>query len=179
MQKHITEIIKKIGEDPNRQGLEATPRRVAESYRFLTAGYQMKLKEIVNNAVFDENVQDMIIAKDIEFYSLCEHHMIPFFGKIHIGYVPEKKVIGLSKLARIGEMFSRRLQIQERLGHDIAEAIMEVLKPKGVGVVIEAQHLCMMMRGIQKQHSQTVTSTMLGLFREDSRTRSEFLQLIK
>jgi GTP cyclohydrolase I len=170
MQKQIEEILKLIGENPTRD---------TEAYKFLTSGYNQNLEKIINNAIFDEKGQDMIVQNNIEFYSLCEHHLLPFFGKIHIGYIPENKVIGLSKLPRIVEIFSRRLQIQERLSREIAETIEKTIQPKGVAVVIEAYHFCMMMRGVEKQHSKTITSTMLGLFRNDDKTRNEFLKLIK
>jgi len=179
MEELVHQMLVKLGEDPKREGLQKTPQRVTESMKFLTSGYQSSLDTVINDAIFNEDVHDMIVVKDIEFYSLCEHHLLPFTGKIHIGYIPDGKVVGLSKFPRIVDHFSRRLQIQERLGRQIAEAINEKIKPKGVGVVIEASHFCMMMRGVQKQHSKTINSTMLGLFRSDSRTRSEFLDLIK
>jgi GTP cyclohydrolase I len=166
-----------LGEDPERQGLLKTPERVANSLTWLTRGYDMDVNEVVGDAVFEQPHSSMVMVRDIEMYSLCEHHMLPFFGKTHIAYIPDGRVIGLSKLPRIVEVFARRLQIQERLTEEIAEAIQEVLNPKGVGVVIEAYHLCMMMRGVQKQNSQTVTSAVRGIFRNDARTREEFLAL--
>ena len=173
------ELLLKIGEDPAREGLLDTPDRAAKAMNFLTQGYQQNLEEVVNNAVFTVEDNHMIIVKDIELYSLCEHHMLPFFGKCHIGYIPEGKVIGVSKLARIVDLFARRLQIQERLTTQVATSIMNTVAPEGVGVVIEAQHLCMMMRGVEKQNSSMITSAMLGSFRKESSTRNEFLQLIK
>jgi len=179
MQTLIKKLLIAVGEDPKREGLLNTPARVEHSLQFLTQGYSQNLKTIVNGALFESQSDEIIILKGIEFYSVCEHHLIPFFGRCHIGYLPSKKIIGLSKLARIADMFSRRLQVQEKLTQQIAQAIEEVLQPRGVGVVMEAQHLCMLMRGVQKQDSKMVTSSMLGLFRTDARTRSEFLQLIE
>lgn len=179
MQDLITELLKHIGEDPAREGLVRTPERVEKAWKFLTQGYTRSVGDVVNDAIFEVEANHMIIVKDIEIYSLCEHHLLPFFGKCHIGYIPHGKVLGVSKLARLADLFARRLQIQERLTNQIAETIMEVLAPDGVGVVIEAQHLCMMMRGVEKQNSKMVTSAMQGSFRRDSRTREEFLQLIK
>lgn len=172
-------ILSKIGEDPNREGLLDTPDRAAKAMEFLTNGYQQKLEDVVNDAIFTVEDNHMIIVKDIELYSLCEHHMLPFFGKCHIGYIPEGKVLGVSKLARIVDLFARRLQIQERLTNEVAQSIMNTIAPEGVGVVIEAQHLCMMMRGVEKQNSNMITSAMIGSFRKDVSTRNEFLQLIK
>jgi len=170
--------IRLIGEDPQREGLVDTPQRVARAWAFLTRGYQQTLDQVVNQAVFAAEGSEMVVVKDIEFYSMCEHHMLPFFGRVHIGYIPRKKILGLSKFARIVDMYSRRLQLQERLATQIADAIVEVLEPLGVGVVIEGTHLCMMMRGVEKQQSTTVTSAMRGSFRNDQKTRSEFLSLI-
>jgi GTP cyclohydrolase I len=166
-----------LGEDPNREGLIRTPHRVAESMLWLTRGYEMDVNEIVGEAVFEEAHQSMVMVRDIELYSLCEHHMLPFFGKAHIAYIPDGRIVGLSKLPRIVEMFARRLQVQERLTEQIAIAIQDVLKPIGVGVVIEAYHLCMMMRGVEKQNSKTITSALRGAFRDDAKTRDEFLRL--
>ncbi len=179
MQKEIRSILEQIGEDPTREGLLKTPERVEKSYQFLTRGYTQKLEDVINGAIFHEECDDMVIVRDIEFYSLCEHHMLPFFGKCHIGYIPRGKVLGVSKLARITDMFARRLQLQERLGRQIADAVNQVLEPEGVGVVIEGQHLCMLMRGVQKQNSIMTTSAMLGSFRKEESTRLEFLKLIK
>ncbi len=166
-----------LGEDVDRAGLLKTPSRVAESMLWLTRGYEMNVAEIIGDAVFDEAHQSMVMVRDIELYSLCEHHMLPFFGKAHIAYIPDGRIVGLSKLPRIVEMFARRLQVQERLTEQIAIAIQDVLKPLGVGVVIEAYHLCMMMRGVEKQNSKTITSALRGSFRDDAKTRDEFLRL--
>lgn len=179
MEKLYEGILKAIGEDPKRPGLRRTPKRCSEAMRFLTSGYDEDLKTIVNGALFPADTDGMVIVKDIECYSLCEHHVLPFTGKVHVGYIPEKKMIGLSKIPRIVDMFARRLQVQERLGQQICEALQEVLKPKGIGVVIEANHFCMMMRGVEKQHSVAKTSHMHGLFKRDARTRQEFLDLIR
>lgn len=177
IEKHIEAILKAIGEDPNREGLIETPQRVARSYEKLFSGYDKNPADVVT--VFDnEGYDEMVIARDIEFYSFCEHHMIPFFGRAHIGYIPNGKIIGVSKMPRILEIFARRLQNQERLTAQVADSLMELLKPKGVGVVIEAQHLCMMSRGVEKQNSMMVTSTVRGLFKKNLNTRSEFLRLI-
>jgi GTP cyclohydrolase I len=179
MEHLITELLKHIGEDPSREGLVKTPERVAKAWGFLTQGYQKSVQDVINGAIFEVEANHMIIVKDIEVYSLCEHHLLPFFGKCHIGYIPKGKVLGVSKLARLADLFARRLQIQERLTNQIAQTVMDVLEPDGVGVVMEAQHLCMMMRGVEKQNSKMVTSAMQGSFRRDVRTREEFLQLIK
>ena len=173
------ELLVRIGEDPEREGLLNTPDRAAKAMEFLTKGYREKLEDVINDAVFTVEDNHMVIVRDIELYSLCEHHMLPFFGKCHIGYIPEGKVLGVSKLARIVDLFARRLQIQERLTNQVATSIMDTIAPEGVGVVIEAQHLCMMMRGVEKQNSCMVTSAMLGSFRNEPSTRNEFLQLIK
>ena len=179
MEELFLKLIKSIGEDPEREGLIRTPARAAEGFQFLTRGYQQNLKDLVNHAVFETETRDMIILKNIEIYSLCEHHILPFFGKCHIGYIPSDKIIGVSKLARIADMYARRLQLQERLTRQIADAIDSVLKPNGVGVVIEAQHLCTMMRGVEKQNTVMETSTMLGSFEARQSTRMEFLRLIR
>jgi GTP cyclohydrolase IA len=169
-----------IGEDPDREGLLRTPQRVATSLAWLTRGYELDVHQVINGALFDsEGATNMVMVRDIELYSLCEHHMLPFFGKVHVAYIPNGKVIGLSKIPRLIEIFSRRLQIQERLTTQIAETIQKVIQPQGVGVVIEARHLCMMMRGVEKQHSAAVTSSMLGCFRDEQETRQEFLSLIR
>ena len=175
----IEDMLRLIGEDPGREGLVRTPLRVADSLRFLTEGYAQSLEDVVGGAVFAEQYEEMVLVKDIELYSLCEHHLLPFFRKAHVAYLPNGHIVGLSKLARIVDIFARRLQVQERLTTQIAEAIDEVLQPHGVAVVIEAAHLCMMMRGIQKQNSQTLTSCMLGSFRDDEKSRAEFLELIR
>ncbi len=178
MEKIYTELIKAVGEDISREGLVDTPRRAAAAMRYLTSGYHQSLEKVLNNAIFEADTEDMVIVRNIELYSLCEHHLLPFIGKCHVGYLPSGKVIGLSKVARIVEMYSRRLQIQERLTKQIADAIQAAIDPRGVAVVIEAKHLCMMMRGVEKQNSVMTTSAMLGLFRERISTRSEFLDLI-
>ena len=175
----VRQQLELLGEDPNRDGLEKTPMRVAKAYEFLTRGYWLDPKEVLNDALFDVKSDEMVIVKDIDFYSLCEHHLLPFFGKCHIAYLPNAKVVGLSKLPRLVEVFARRLQVQERMTTDIARTIEELIKPQGVAVVIEAQHLCMAMRGVEKQNSYALTSSMLGAFRDDARTRGEFLDLIK
>ena len=173
-----SQLITGLGEDPHRPGLQDTPQRAAKALRYLTQGYQQSLDTLVNHAIFPSSTDEMVLVKDIEFYSLCEHHLLPFFGKAHIAYLPSGKVIGLSKIARIVDMFARRLQIQEELTREIAEAILTVTEARGVGVVLEARHLCMMMRGVEKQASSMKTSVMLGGFRNDGRTRDEFLSLI-
>jgi GTP cyclohydrolase I len=175
---HIHALLTAIGEDPERPALQRTPDRVHQALHWLTRGYDMKLKEVVGTGCFEEEHEEMILVRDIELYSLCEHHLLPFFGRAHVAYIPDGRLIGLSKLPRIVEMFARRLQVQERLTDQVADAVMEVLQPQGVGVVIEAAHLCMMMRGVEKQNSRTVTSAVRGVFREDPRTRAEFLRLV-
>ncbi|HEY9383147.1 MAG TPA: GTP cyclohydrolase I FolE [Gemmatimonadales bacterium] len=174
----ITRILEAIGEDPERPALKRTPERVHQALHWLTRGYEMSVKDVVGSGVFEEKHDEMILVRDIELYSLCEHHLLPFFGRAHVAYIPDGRLIGLSKLPRIVEMFARRLQVQERLTDQVADAVMEVLEPQGVGVVIEAAHLCMMMRGVEKQNSRTVTSAVRGIFRTDPRTRSEFLRLV-
>ncbi|HEV8611863.1 MAG TPA: GTP cyclohydrolase I FolE [Gemmatimonadales bacterium] len=174
----IRKLIAAIGEDPERAALKRTPDRVHKALHWLTRGYDMTLQGVVGDGVFEEEHVEMILVRDIELYSLCEHHLLPFFGRAHVAYIPDGRLIGLSKLPRIVEMFARRLQVQERMTDQIADAVMEVLNPQGVGVVIEAAHLCMMMRGVEKQNSRTVTSAVRGLFRSDPRTRSEFLRLV-
>lgn len=179
MQEEIRNILLAIGEDPAREGLRDTPKRVEKSLQFLTRGYRQNLDEVVNGALFDAESDDMVIVRDIEFFSMCEHHMLPFFGKCHVGYIPKKKILGVSKVARIVDMFARRLQIQERLTRQISGAIMEILDAHGVGVVMEARHLCMQMRGVEKQHSVMTTSSMVGSFRRELATRNEFTRLIR
>ena len=176
-QTAVTQQLQLIGEDPNREGLLKTPERVAKAMAWLTRGYGLTARGVVGDALFEEDHENMVMVRDIELYSMCEHHMLPFFGKAHIAYIPNGKIVGLSKLPRVVEVFARRLQVQERLGEQIANALDEVLQPKGVGVVIEAVHLCMMMRGVEKQGSRTITSSLRGAFRDDAKTRSEFLQL--
>jgi GTP cyclohydrolase I len=175
----VRQVLSRLGEDPEREGLKRTPQRVAKALHFLTGGQNMSIEEVLSDALFEEDFNEMVVVKDVEFYSLCEHHILPFFGKVHVGYLPKGRIIGLSKVARIIDVYARRLQLQERLTSEIGQALMTILNPKGVGVVIEAGHFCMMMRGVQKQNSVTVTSAMLGTFREDNRTRAEFLELIK
>jgi GTP cyclohydrolase IA len=174
----VREILVRLGEDPAREGLLRTPERVHHAFQFLTKGYQQDPDTMLKNALFTVSYDEMVIVKDVEVFSLCEHHMLPFFGKVHVAYIPNGKVIGLSKIPRLIEIFSRRLQIQERLTTQIAETIQKAIQPQGVGVVIEARHLCMMMRGVEKQHSSAVTSSMLGCFRDEQETRTEFLSLI-
>jgi GTP cyclohydrolase I len=178
IEKSIRTILEEIGENINRNGLIKTPRRVAKAYEFMTQGYNKKIQDVLNGAVFEEKYDEMVIVKDVDFYSMCEHHMLPFYGKIHIAYIPGGKIIGLSKIPRIVDVFARRLQVQERMTQQIADTIEEYLNPIGVGVVAEGYHMCMMMRGVQKQNSITTTSAMHGIFKSDARTRSEFLNLI-
>lgn len=175
----IKELLENLGEDPSREGLLKTPKRVAKAFEFLTSGYRQDVQHILNGAVFKEKYNEMVIVKEIDFFSMCEHHLLPFYGKAHIAYIPNGKILGLSKIPRIVEAFSRRLQIQERMTQEIADTLFENLEPDGVGVVIEARHLCMMMRGVEKQNSVATTSAMLGSFRDDEKTRSEFLRLIQ
>ncbi|HUO25504.1 MAG TPA: GTP cyclohydrolase I FolE [Candidatus Aquilonibacter sp.] len=175
----VREIIIRLSEDPDREGLARTPERVRKALQFLTKGYSEDPEALLKEALFSERYDEMVIVKDVEMFSLCEHHMLPFFGKVHVAYIPSGKVIGLSKIPRLIELFSRRLQIQERLTTQIAETIQKVVEPQGVGVVVEARHLCMMMRGVEKQHSAAVTSSMLGCFRQEEETRQEFLSLIR
>ncbi len=179
LEDHVQRILKLVGENPNREGLLDTPKRVSKALHFLTSGYQLTVDQVVRDALFDEACEEMVIVKDVEFYSLCEHHILPFFGRAHVGYLPKGKVIGLSKIARVVDVFARRLQVQERLTTQIAKGMQEVLDAHGVAVVLEASHFCMVMRGVQKQNSKTVTSSMLGAFREDSRSRAEFMELIR
>ncbi len=178
LEESVVTILKEIGEDPGREGLLRTPNRVAKAYKFLTKGYSEDIETLLNNAIFNEHYDEMVIVKDIDFYSLCEHHLLPFFGKCHIAYIPNGKIVGLSKLPRMVEMFSRRLQVQERMTREIGDMINKVLEPKGVAVVTEASHLCMMMRGVEKQNSVATASAMLGRFKSDEKTRTEFLKLI-
>jgi GTP cyclohydrolase I len=177
--EYVREMISAIGEDPDRDGLVGTPERVERSFRTMTAGYRQSPEEVLNGAVFESDYDEMVLVKEIDFFSLCEHHLLPFFGKCHVAYLPDKRIIGLSKLPRLVDLFARRLQVQERLTTQIARVVQEKLKPKGVGVVMEAFHLCVMMRGVEKQNVHMVTSSMLGRFRNDHKTREEFLQLIK
>ena len=176
--KLIEKLLQELGEDPTREGLLKTPTRVAKSWLYFSRGYNLDLDDVVNNAIFHETSKDMVVVRDVEFFSLCEHHLLPFFGKAHVGYIPNGKVIGLSKIPRIIDMYARRLQVQERLTHQVADAVQDVLKPNGVAVVMEGRHMCMQMRGVEKQNSLATTSTMLGRFRESVRTRNEFMYLI-
>ncbi len=175
----LREVLLDLGENPSREGLARTPERYERAMKFLTSGYSTNLEDIVNHAVFTVDCDEMVIVKDIEFFSMCEHHLLPFFGKVHVAYLPKDKVIGLSKIPRIVNMFARRLQLQERMTQQVAEAVSNVISPRGVGVLVEASHFCMMMRGVDKQHSSTVTSTMLGHFRSSKATRDEFLALVR
>ena len=178
LEELVEGMLKAVGEDPAREGLARTPHRVAKALQFLTRGYEEDIHKVLNSAVFQEKYSEMVIVKDIDFFSMCEHHMLPFFGRAHVAYIPNGKIIGLSKIPRIVEVFSRRLQVQERLTQQIADTLQEALLPDGVGVVLEARHMCMMMRGVEKQNSVATTSAMLGVFREDVKTREEFLKLI-
>jgi len=177
MQRNLREVIAGLGEDPDREGLLKTPERVEKALRFLTQGYAQDAGQVIGDALFEETHHNMVMVRDIEFYSLCEHHMLPFYGRAHVAYIPDGRIVGLSKMARIVDVFARRLQVQERMTDQIADALETTLRPRGVGVVLEAAHFCMMMRGVQKQHSKTITSALRGAFLEDSRTREEFLQL--
>ncbi len=179
MKDIIKQLLINLGEDPERDGLKRTPERIEKAFRFLTEGYRKDVKKIVERAVFEEKCDEMVILKDIDIFSLCEHHLLPFYGKCHVAYIPDGKILGLSKMPRIVDVFSRRLQVQERLTNQIAECLRDALKPKGVAVVIEALHLCMCMRGVEKQNALTITSSMLGVFKSDSRTRMEFMSFIK
>jgi GTP cyclohydrolase IA len=179
IEKSVHTILEEIGEDTNREGLKRTPERVAKAYEFLTQGYHKNVNEILNGAIFSEKYDQMVIVKDIDFYSMCEHHLLPFFGKVHVAYIPNGKIVGLSKIPRIVDTFARRLQVQERMTQEIADTLDQYLSPLGVSVVVEAYHMCMMMRGVEKQNSITTTSAMHGIFTEDARTRMEFLDLIK
>jgi GTP cyclohydrolase I len=179
LQGLVTSILKEIGEEPGRDGLDRTPRRVASALRFLTQGYAQDPVAVLNNALFDVSYDEMVLVKDIDFYSLCEHHLLPFFGRVHVGYIPNGKVVGLSKLPRIVEIYARRLQVQERFTVQIAETLEQVLAPRGVGVVVEAIHLCMMMRGVEKQSAFAITSSLRGVFQSDSKTRAEFMELMR
>jgi GTP cyclohydrolase I len=178
MEESFLQLLQAIGEDPNREGLLRTPTRAARAFEFLTNGYRQSLDDVVNGAIFESDASEIILVKDIELYSMCEHHLLPFIGRAHVAYIPNGKVIGLSKVARLVDVFARRLQIQENLTVQIADALMKTLRPAGVGVVVEAKHLCMMMRGVEKQNSVMKTSCLLGTFKEDARTRSEFLSLL-
>ena len=178
VEKNVTDLIKEIGEDPGREGLVRTPHRVAKAYEFLTSGYTKDIEKVLNGAIFNEKYNEMVLVKNIDFYSLCEHHMLPFYGKVHIAYIPSGKIIGLSKIPRIVEIFARRLQVQERMTQQIADTINKYLEPQGVAVVSEAYHMCMMMRGVEKQNSSATASAVHGTFQDDARTRAEFLNLI-
>jgi GTP cyclohydrolase IA len=179
LEEAYRQILIEIGEDPEREGLAKTPARAAAAFREFTRGYTQDAEAVLNRAIFTEEMDDMVLVRNIEMYSLCEHHLVPFFGSVHVGYIPNGKILGLSKVARLVEMYSRRLQVQERLTHQIAHAIQDAIQPQGVGVVVEAKHLCMMARGVEKQHSSMVTSAVLGVFREDRRTRQEFMSLLR
>ncbi|MDR3710762.1 MAG: GTP cyclohydrolase I FolE [Capsulimonadaceae bacterium] len=179
LESRYRDILTAVGENPGREGLLKTPHRAANAMKFLTGGYDQNVQTLLNGAVFDETYDDMVVVRDIEFYSLCEHHLLPFFGKVHVGYIPKGKIVGLSKIPRLVDMFARRLQVQERLTKEIAEALETALSPRGVAVVVEGMHMCMMMRGVQKQNASMVTSHVMGEFREDRRTRSEFMAIVK
>lgn len=179
MEEAVRAIVRQLGEDPQREGLAKTPQRVARALRFLTSGYRQDVDQVLNGALYSVSYDEMVIVKDIEIFSLCEHHLLPFFGRCHVAYIPTKRVIGLSKIPRLVDVFARRLQVQERLTNQIAETVMEKINPQGVGVVIEAKHLCMVMRGVEKQNSVAVTSAMLGVFRDSQQTREEFLSLVR
>ena len=179
IERLIEQLLKEIGEDPTREGLEKTPERVAKAFEYLTAGYARNVKDVLNDALFVEDYDEMVVVKDIDFFSMCEHHLLPFVGKCHVAYMPNRKIVGLSKIPRLVEMYARRLQVQERLTTQIAGALDEALQPRGVAVVMEAVHLCMLMRGVEKQNSKAVTSAMLGAFRDRPETRAEFMELIK
>jgi GTP cyclohydrolase IA len=174
----VREIIERLGEDPRRQGLERTPERVEQSLRFLTSGYSVNVAKLVNNALYEVKYDEMVVVRDIEFFSMCEHHLLPFYGKMHVAYLPKSRVVGLSKIPRIVDAYARRLQIQERLTQQVAQTIQQMIEPVGVGVICEARHFCMMMRGVEKQHSGAMTSAMLGIFRSQKKTRDEFLSLV-
>jgi len=178
IETQVKHLLEEIGEDPNREGLLKTPHRVAKAYEFLTKGYKQDVKSIINGAIFEEKYDEMVIVKDIDFFSMCEHHILPFYGKVHVAYIPNGKIVGLSKIPRIVDIFARRLQVQERMTQEIADTLDQYLQPKGVGVVSEARHMCMMMRGVEKQNSIATASAMHGIFKEDARTRGEFLNLI-
>jgi len=178
VEKYVKGMIAEFGEDPDREGLIKTPHRVAKAFEFFTSGYKKNVKEVLNGAIFNEKYDEMVIVKDIDFYSMCEHHLLPFYGKVHIAYIPDGKIVGLSKIPRIVDVFAQRLQVQERMTQQIADTIEKYLSPRGVGVVAEAYHMCMMMRGVQKQNSTTITSAMHGIFKSDARTRNEFMDLI-
>ena len=178
IQAHVRGILLALGEDPDRDGLQKTPERVEKALRFLTQGYEQSAARVIGDALFEETHHNMVVVRDIEFYSQCEHHMLPFFGKAHVAYIPDGKIVGLSKMARVVDVYARRLQVQERMTDQIADALVQELNPRGVGVVLEASHFCMMMRGVEKQNSRTITSAMRGAFRDDGRTREEFLRLV-
>jgi GTP cyclohydrolase I len=179
VKKIVEELLYEIGENPKREGLLSTPKRVAKAYEFLTAGYDKDIEEVLNNAIFNEKYDEMVLVKDIDFYSMCEHHILPFYGKVHVAYIPNGKIVGLSKIPRIVDVFARRLQVQERMTQQIADTIDKYLSPRGVAVVSEARHMCMMMRGVEKQNSSATSSAVHGLFKDDARTRDEFFNLIK